>query len=214
MATTISNTSVNFNNSTQQSTAYLGINGVIFTSNGTFTAPTGIKRMKITAIGGGGGASGANTVNPSYSTGGGGGGTSIKWFTTSAEGAVLTITVGQGGNGSTSATGPGQSGTPSIVTYLVAQYAYGGPGGGGAYGSGATPGQGGTSFQGDINISGTPGSNGGSSAAGGGSFLAPSLNPSSVAVDGFLYGGGAPRRTGTSSGNGGAGANGIVIIEY
>ena len=63
MAITHSGTSITFNDSTTQTTAFTGPitggRGQAFTSNGTFTIPTGVTALKITVLGGGGGGGAA-----------------------------------------------------------------------------------------------------------------------------------------------------------
>ena len=58
------------------SSSYVGQKGQVFTSNGTFTIPTGVTAVKVTVVGGGGSAGGAYSngcTNLGASTGGGGG---------------------------------------------------------------------------------------------------------------------------------------------
>jgi len=81
MTITTSGTSVTFNDSTTQATAFLGLKGQIFTSNGTFTIPSGVTALKIIVVGGGGG------------DGGGGGASQVS----SGSQSISTITA-NGGN--------------------------------------------------------------------------------------------------------------------
>ena len=221
MATTISNTSVNFNDGTQQETAFKGHSANVFTSNGTFAVPTGITKIKITAVGAGGGSSGGSGLN---GKGGGGGGTSFKWLTVTP-GSSFTVTVGIGGSGAATSTGSGSAGSNSSFSNgsPVTYYARGVGGSGGTFGGQA--GSGGSSDSGDINIRGSDGvtayysetSVSGSQVPdtyrniGGGTFLAPSQAIYSTASAGYSYGGGGSPGL---SGAGASGANGIVIIEY
>mgnify|MGYP003343645450 CR=1 FL=1 len=71
MAITTSGTSITFNDSTTQTTAYQAPNVQTFNSSGTWTKPTGysMARIDIWAGGGGGNRSGSNNA-----TGSGGGG--------------------------------------------------------------------------------------------------------------------------------------------
>ena len=201
MATTLSNTSVIFNDSTSQETAFLGSRGVIFNSSNTFTIPTGITKIKITSVGGGGG--GAGTSSGNIGGGGGAGGASIIW-TNTYPGYVLNITVGQGGSGG-GPTSNGSNGSFSGAYYdppggigppYIFCIGYGGIGGS----TGGVVGDGGGALNGDINIPGTSGGITGNTRFGGISYL------NSIGGGGFAF------PTGTSSGS--AGSNGVVIIEY
>lgn len=202
MATTLSNTSVIFNDSTSQETAFLGPRGVVFNTSNTFTIPTGITRIKITAVGGGGGSAGTGSGNTGG--GGGGGGTSIIW-TNTTPGNVLNIVVGQGGSGGNS-TSNGSNGSYSGTYYNVdigPPYIFcvglGGIGGN----TGGVVGEGGGAQNGDINIPGTSGGVlTGNTRSGGISYL------NSIGWGGTAL----PLIAGSSSGS--AGANGVVIIEY
>lgn len=212
MPATLNNTGILFNDSSQQNTAFTGTKAVVFTSNGTFTVPSGITFLKITAVGGGGGCSGA--TSSSLSTGGGGGGTIIKYHELQDQGDTLTIVVGTGGaNGGPS--GNGGDGSNTTVTSAVRGLLATGCGGGGGVYNGAG-GSGGTAVGGTTGrliIQGSDGHNAGSTGAAGGSHLGAALNPMGNYNAGANYGGGCPRRSTTSS-FGGRGADGVVIIEY
>lgn len=68
-----------------------------FTANGTWTRPTGIKRILIACIGGGAGGGGGLAAG--YSGGGGsGGGLAVKWLDVSSI-ASATVEIGAGGAG-------------------------------------------------------------------------------------------------------------------
>jgi hypothetical protein len=116
----------------------VGSNGQVLTSNGTaaswvspaggqyqyalytsgtttWTAPSGVTKVKVTVIGGGGGGS-------SYSCGGIGGigGLAIGYYTVSP-GTGYTVTVGAGGSGHGSSSGSaGSGGTSSFSTLISA----------------------------------------------------------------------------------------------
>lgn len=188
----------------------------VFSSSGTFTVPTGITKVKVTVIGGGGGGGySAGTSDPSG--GGGGGGAAIKTISGLTPGGTIAVTVGTGGAGGTSGTGTA-GGTSSFGTYCSAT---GGSGGGASSSNAASGGSGGVGSSGDLNIGGGGGGGamsyvrnvagaGGSSIMGGGGKGVGSSSSRS-AEDGRSYGGGGG---GAISGNGGAGADGVVIVEY
>lgn len=97
MPATLNNTGVLFNDSSQQSTAFIGYNASIFTSSSTFTVPAGVTKLKITAIGGGGGGGGYTGQQPIPNYGGSGGGCIA--IVTVTGGTTYTVTVGAGGAG-------------------------------------------------------------------------------------------------------------------
>ena len=158
----------------------------VFPSNGTFTIPAGVTKVRVTVVGGGGGGGNPGTT---YS-GGGGGGTAIKTITGLTPGGTVTVTVGTGGG----ATGNGV--TSSFGAYCSAT--------GGTFAVSSTAGTGGIGSSGDLNIGGQAGtvdydgySTGGSSFLGGGG---------GYAANGRQYGGGG--------GAGASGADGVVVVEY
>jgi len=185
----------------------------VFTSNGTFTVPTGITKVKVTVVGGGaGGAFGANVptcpFSPIGGTGGGAGGAAIEIISGLTPGGTVAVTVGAAGGLGNICTGTGQTagGTSSFGAYCSAT-------------GGATSTVGGLGSGGDLNIRGGPGGQngaypgnatltsyggvGGSSILGGGGAMAST---------GGAYGGGGGG--GGPNTSGGAGAAGVVIVEY
>ena len=181
--------------------AYSGPGGQVFTSNGTFTIPTGITKVKVIVTGGGG--------NGDYTGGGGGGGTAIKWLTGLTPGNTLTVTVGGASTASTVA-----SGTETITTLT---------GGAGGDASGQVGGTGGTATNGDLNITGNggvgPSGVVGDSAtreggSGGGSYWGGGARGGNASgVNGSSYGGGGSGY-GYGNSNAGTGAAGVVVFEW
>lgn len=211
----------------------------VFAASGTWTKPTGCKKIKVTVTGGGGGgarAIGASTAGLGASGGGGAGGTAIKWIDVTSISSE-TVTVGAAGAAGSGNGAGGTGGTSSFGAHCSAT-----GGGGSSYANanatsdikltrGGTAGAG---SGGDINISGgrgtagsvgwlstsenyATGGNGGNSIFGGG-------GPGTIeeADDGEITGaagsapgaggGGAGSRDGNAN-NGYAGADGIVIVE-
>jgi hypothetical protein len=181
-----------------------GAQGQAFTSNGTFTIPTGITAIKMTVVGGGGNGG-------TFRGGGGGGGAAIKYLTGLTPGNTLTVTVGAAGGTSSVA-----SGTQSITTVSATGGAAGAAGSSFNTGYG---GAGGVGSNGDLNIGGgggnfgldllccttIAGGTGGSSILGGGGVAdGPGGN----------YGGGGSGATGGGPGTPGAGAPGVVLFEW
>jgi hypothetical protein len=211
-------------------TSLPGAQGQVFTSNGTFTIPSGITAVKVTVVGGGGGSgNAANTCELGTGSAGGGGGSAIKFLTSLTPGNTLTVTIGAGGtagpsnanpqSGGTGGTSSVASGTQSISTIS----ATGGGGGGGSSSNGSSSaGAGGSGSGGDLNINGGGGATGSAGGAGGSSILGGntvfrSYNVTSYnAIAGLQYGGGAgaPFRTSASPTSGAVGGAGVVMIEW
>lgn len=173
---------------------------VTFNSSGTFTVPSGIDTIYITAAGGGGG--GANGTSETGGAGGGGGAYVKSQKVSVTAGSSISITIGTGG-----AVGS-NGGTTTIGSYFTLNGGYaaanGGAGGTGT-GTGVLTGSAGASN------SGRTGGNGGDSygAGGTGSY-------SEAGTSGTEGGGGAGGSGNSTSSNrvGGAGGNGFCIIEY
>lgn len=96
MPATLNNTGVLFNDSSQQSSAYLGHRISLFTESDTFTPPAGVTRLKITAIGGGGSG---GAWDGSFVRGGGAGACAIALVTVTG-GTTYLVTIGSGAIGS------------------------------------------------------------------------------------------------------------------
>jgi hypothetical protein len=201
----------------------------VFTSPGTWTKPATVKRIKVTVVGGGGNG---GIINPSpvpvgaptlfVTSGGGGGGASIRWIPAPSIPGPVTVTRGAAGGTSSfgafaSATG-GSSGVAS-----------GGPS---APAPSFNPVAGGLGSSGDLNLRGSTGLNirtfpGGTVSGGGGGSVfggstlgvlstptAPDFSIVGNAADSVGVGGSGSHRFGrTTPVAGGAGANGIVIVE-
>ena len=189
----------------------------VFTSNGTFTVPAGITKVKVTVIGGGGGG----TTGSSNRAGGGGagGGSAIEIISGLTPADTVTITVGAGGAGALNAS---SGGTSSFGAYCSAT------GGAGSTGTNILVGtSGGVGSGGQLNIKGGAGNRAGAAAgtssiyalpgSGGNSILGGGGSPTGGnGENGGNYGGGGAggNQTGLGSTLGGNGANGVVIVEY
>ncbi len=184
----------------------------VFTGSTTWTAPAGVSLLKVRLCGGGGGG-GAGTA-ASCGGGGGAGGYAEGVFPVTP-GQSIPVAVAGGG-------APGATGGTSSFGGLIS--ATGGGGGGSATGfaNGGGPGSG---SGGAINLAGGYGSdgnggaaspfvfagNGGTSYFGGGGRAA---SASGVAEQNGLASGSGGGGCYSIGGNGGWGANGIVIVEY
>lgn len=221
MPTTVAGTSITYNDSTAQSTAYIGGRSTIYTSGtNTFTVPTGVTALKVTVIGGGGGGGGARAIACSTGAGGGGGGAgmAIRWITGLTPGSTITATVGAGGTaGASTPTAGGSGGTSSFGAYASAT---GGSGGAAGNETSGTAGGHGTGSSGNINLPGSRPFSGNSTNGGqaniyslGGitQVYSTQVGPS---PSGYGAGGGGATCFPTSQLAGAAGASGIIIIEY
>ena len=210
-----------------------------FTSNGTFTVPSGITTIYVSGwAGGGGGGAGGGGDSSFYGGGGGGGSAGQSIFRAPysvTPGASINITIGSAGLGGTGGTSTGPNGTnggDTIIGSLVTLTKGSGGNGGGNVSSGnPAGGTGGTgypngSYGSDGNKTVACG-NGGPGAScpfggGGGSGRAEAgagSNKSGANAFGYGAGGGGggglySGSTSTNGGNGGKGAPGLVIIEY
>jgi len=217
------------------SASYNLVDTVYFTSSGTFAKGDypwlrAIK-VKTQGAGGGGGGSFAPAAGQGSAGAGGGGGAYSEAFITNIAGLASSVTVTRGaGGGGGAVGGSGATGTTSSFGALVtAAPGAGGAVGGAAQNISAGGGSGGTSGVGDLVILGQTGQHsvindgflanrpyGGNGFLGFGSGSTSNLTGSSAGFAGGLYGGGGSgaMSIGAVAGNvGGAGANGVVIVE-
>lgn len=193
----------------------------IFTSSGTFTAPSGITKVYVSMVGGGGGGGGAGSQP--YGGGGAGGAFTIYTPFSVTPGNNYTVTIGSGGPGGADQNTVGSvGGSTSFDSLSVA-------GGSGGL-RGIDGGTGGVAV-GGMDASGiTAGTYAQRSGAGG-----TGSNPNSGGGGGTPFGSGAAGRSSAGAGNnatantgaggggahggggsinGGNGASGLVIVEW
>jgi hypothetical protein len=186
MAINVSGTSITFNDSTTQNTAFTGsVSGIYttmqrFNSPGTFTTPANVTQVQLIIMSGGGGGGGGATSNGGT---GGGGIVGAGIYPVSAS-TPYAVTVGSGGPGGSQGLGggaPGNTGTTGGASSFGAVLTCnGGNGGnGGTPGPAGSPGNPGTSplaeISAGVNLTGSPVSgfalsNGGGGGAGGNTF--------------------------------------------
>lgn len=130
------------------SNAYVGGSGQVFTASGTFTVPSGVTAVKVIVVGGGGAGGGAASGNQVGGNGGGAGGLALRYITGLTPGGTVSVTVGVGGTGSTGNGGAG--GTSSFGAFCSAT----GGSGGLANAGRKTRTAGGAGSGGDINVVG------------------------------------------------------------
>lgn len=180
----------------------------VFTTNGTWTKPSGISNVyvKVWGAGGGGNGGGGNNIK----AGGGGGGGYSEGYT-SVTGNV-TVTVGSGGVGSSSGGTPGTDGGTSSFAGSITIQATGGHGGTNTAGGSA-----GVGSNGQINFSGEVGgwvNNAGTNGYGGSTYSFTSIGSDAGGKNGYGVGTGGQGAGTTSNFAGGNGVNGLVIIYY
>lgn len=170
----------------------------------TFTAPTGVTRVKVTLFGGGGaGGAGAVSGGDVWFGGTGGNGGYAKGIYTVVAGTAYTITVGVGGTAN-----GGAGGTSSFTTLISAT--------GGAGATSASIGDHGVNGASGVGSSGNLRNRTGNNEIDiyNGSFVAAGTTAAQIWNASSIYGAGAGGFGGGEFGNGGGGVSGMVLIEY
>jgi hypothetical protein len=191
----------------------------VFTGSGNFVVPNGVTTVRVRVLGGGA-SSGYHSTMPG--AGGGAGGEALGVVSGLTAGQSIAVTVGAGGVALTAPGAGNNGGTSSFGTYMSAT--------GGTGGNGGTVtqfamagGAGGIGTGGQINRGGSYGSDSivvacrGGDGGGPGNGRAASGPQVGMSATGYGGGGGGGGTTtsGTLVGSpGGAGAPGIVIVEY
>jgi hypothetical protein len=194
-----------------------------FTSTGTFSKASYpyLRAIRVRVVGGGGG--GGSAQNADACGGGGGGGGYAEGFITDIAGLAssVTVTIGGGGAGATTAGATGVDGSTTTFSTISAT------GGSGGLGTTTTTagvgGLRGAGSGGDINISGQNGftgmpitprqaGRGGDSEYGRGGVQTGTAS-SGVGGNGFGSGGSGGVANSSTIRSGGDGANGIVILD-
>ena len=208
---------------------------VIYTADATWTKAdyTNVRAIYIRLVGAGGGGGGAGaTISNQVAGGGGGGGGGYAeaLILVGALGATETVTVGEGGAASGASSSPGGNGeASSFGAHCVAGAGLGGTGSAGesAPNKSAAGGEGGAGTTGDLLIDGGRGvintvvlARATPSLGGTSMFSTPEgENRQSTGIGGGvgnLYGGGgsaASNTASTSARAGGAGADGLVLVD-
>jgi hypothetical protein len=219
-------------------TGYVFVSTVYFTSSGTFTKATypWLRAIRVMCQGGGGAGGGAVTTGSDAAAigGGGGGGVYAESFITNIAGLDASVTITRGAGGSGVSGGTGNSGATSSFGSLVSAGGGFGAGFNGAgsanlavIGAGANnTGTGDLVIPGKIGQGGMCGATstdvfrylfagGGDSHLGAGATQRGAVNTN--AFNGFAFGGGGGGAVNSASQGtartGGAGGNGIVIVE-
>ncbi|HQT63921.1 MAG: hypothetical protein B7Z75_03935 [Acidocella sp. 20-57-95] len=191
----------------------------VFTSTGTFTVPNGVTSVRVRVLGGGA-SSGYHSTMPG--AGGGAGGEAYGIINNLTPGQAIAVTVGAGGAALTSPGVGNSGGTSSFGTFMSATGGVGGSGGtavefslsggAGGIGTGGQVNRGGSYGSDSIVVACRGGDGGGPGNGRGSSGPTPGLSATGYGGGG---GGGGTTTSGTLAGSlGGAGAPGIVIVEY
>ncbi len=207
---------------------------VYLTSGTSWTSPAGITtstKFRITVIGGGGGGGGGSGKSGTCGGGGGAGGVAIYVVQGLNPSTAYTYAIGSAGTAGASTGGNGGAGGNSSITINGTTVT----GGGGSGGNGATTavvptagGAGGTATNGTININGQAGGEAWSTTGQGqhtpygvGGPVHPcsgSMSTSYAGTNATGYGasGSGAAANGSSNNNniGGAGAPGLIVLEY
>ncbi len=193
-----------------------GMTQQIFTSNGAWSKPSGVKTIRVRMVGGGGGGFGSRLG------GGGGGAGYCESFMDASSINSVPVTVGAAGTGGAGHTGSmGEPGTGGGNSAFLSFRASGGGGASSTY----VPGGGGGASNCDINIKGSAGTappmgcgmspclpgNGGSSRLGDGGLAGTASHFDGYPGGGYGAAGGGG--DGTNGGAGGDGSAGVVIVE-
>ncbi len=200
---------------------------VVFSSSGSYTWPADVKRIDVilTAAGGGGGGCNAENANQTFSgAGGGAGGTvfaTIYATDNDAGPGTYTVTIGSGGSGANGA-GSGNNGGNSSFMTLTALGGQGGQWGGATNTAGGRGGSGSGGYKTEQGGDGSDGQAGqallvgnGASSYWGGGGRAGQLSGNSGVCSGSGGGGAYDNSYSHTSGRGGHGANGVLVIrEY
>ena len=200
---------------------------VVFSSSGSYTWPADVKRIDVilTAAGGGGGGCNAENANQTFSgAGGGAGGTvfaTIYATDNDAGPGTYTVTIGSGGSGA-NGPGSGNNGGHSSFMTLTALGGQGGQWGGATNTAGGLGGSGSGGYKTEQGGDGSDGQAGqallvgnGASSYWGGGGRAGQLSGNSGVCSGSGGGGAYDNSYSHTSGRGGHGANGVLVIrEY
>lgn len=187
---------------------------VVITASSNWAVPAGVRRLRVRLVGAGGGGGGGT---PAFGGGGGGAGGYAESIFLVSPGQSIPVVIGAGGSGAAPNATGGSGGATQFGSFAGAQ--------GGAGGGSANPdsrgGQGGVGSAGVLllaggmgtdgaSVAGVPAGNGGASAFGGGGRGA---NSGGLPANGMAPGSGAGGAYGLTSA-GGAGAPGIVVVEF
>lgn len=200
----------------------------LYTSDDTFTVPTGVTKVYLTMVGGGGGGGGAAASGTNYGGGGASGAWLVNYPFTVTPAAELAIQVGDAGAGGAAGDNDGSNGQATIFDTGGSSITCAGGNGGksgsvhtggvavGGYNAGTPPAGGGYTI-----VSGTGGTATGTTAGGGGGGTP--FGSGGAGSTGNSVGADAAANTGAGGGGacstgdpyaGGSGGSGFVMVLY
>lgn len=204
----------------------------VFTASGTFTTPTNTlttSQFKFTVVAGGGSGASSGATGAGGS-GGNSGATAIYYVSGLTPAQACTVTIGAGGAAPAAGTNNGNAGgNSSVIVGATTVTANGGAGGQASVSAqAANPAAAATAANGTINASAAQGAIGGpysgalfgggqgapSSFGGGGAAGPAGNNGQAAAANAYGAGGGGAGTHATLNFAGGAGAQGIIIVEW
>ena len=206
-------------------------NSVMYLTSGSFALPSSLQKpnaqFKVTLVGGGGGGGGSGGTAGAVGNGGGSAGVVIGTYTYVSGVNTLTFTIGAGGTAG-AANAAGNAGGNSTCTYNGVTFTANGGGGGSNSATTNGGGAGGTTSGGTFNFNGFKGDTGGICTANiayvgkgadaplgwGAGGLNQGTGASGNAATNYGSGGGGGRSTSATTRAGGAGAAGIISIQY
>lgn len=200
---------------------------VVFSSSGSYTWPADVKRIDVILTAGGGGGGGCNAENANQTFSGAGGGAGGTVFATiyatdnDAGPGTYTVTIGSDGSGA-NGPGSGNNGGHSSFMTLTALGGQGGQWGGATNTAGGLGGSGSGGYKTEQGGDGSDGQAGqallvgnGASSYWGGGGRAGQLSGNPGVCSGSGGGGAYDNSYSHTSGRGGHGANGVLVIrEY
>ncbi|EMS0184626.1 glycine-rich domain-containing protein [Escherichia coli] len=200
---------------------------VVFSSSGSYTWPADVKRIDVILTAGGGGGGGCNAENANQTFSGAGGGAGGTVFATiyatdnDAGPGTYTVTIGSGGSGA-NGPGSGNNGGHSSFMTLTALGGQDGQWGGATNTAGGRGGSGSGGYKTEQGGDGSDGQAGqallvgnGASSYWGGGGRAGQLSGNPGVCSGSGGGGAYDNSYSHTSGRGGHGANGVLVIrEY
>ncbi|HBP9114946.1 TPA: carbohydrate kinase [Escherichia coli] len=198
---------------------------VVFSSSGSYTWPADVKRIDVILTAGGGGGGGCNAENANQTFSGAGGGAGGTVFATiyatdnDAGPGTYTVTIGSGGSGA-NGPGSGNNGGNSSFMTLTALGGQGGQWGGATNTAGGRGGSGSGGYKTEQSGDGSDGQAGqallvgnGASSYWGGGGRAGQLSGNPGVCSGSGGGGAYDNSYSHTSGRGGHGANGVLVIR-
>ncbi|ELI6021203.1 carbohydrate kinase [Escherichia coli] len=198
---------------------------VVFSSSGSYTWPADVKRIDVILTAGGGGGGGCNAENANQTFSGAGGGAGGTVFATiyatdnDAGPGTYTVTIGSGGSGA-NGPGSGNNGGNSSFMTLTALGGQGGQWGGATNTAGGRGGSGSGGYKTEQGGDGSDGQAGqallvgnGASSYWGGGGRAGQLSGNPGVCSGSGGGGAYDDSYSHTSGRGGHGANGVLVIR-